>query len=309
MYIKKYTLRIPFKLNGNSNISVEDDETVFDLKNYNVKVDFDNKYEGVFRVNYFKNYDEIYLFYEDFKILISLLNLDSTIWSIKIKDLNKRTIHQYVQTEYDVDNVAENQIIIKPSSISIIPGKIKPIQAKPLQNIIQDIKFYYSKWDQINFEKNKKLKTAVEFYTNSYFQDFEVRFLTYIIVLELLKPNIKRKGVGKECVDKIKSVVMDYKKDQRVIVNEDLKKEVEEIESSLNYFPYRSIGYSLQRLANESHVEIEEFEDINIMIRKSYKVRSKYVHNGEIINEFDECFNFLMKFIPVLIKSELDNLI
>ena len=309
MYVKKYFLCIPFKLNGNSRFSVDNERMEFNLENLTVKISFDDDYHGLFKICYFQNKEDILLFYENFKVIISLLNLDSSIWSIQIKDLDENIILDYMGYDCCVVDENENQIIIKPDTILISSGEVKPIQCNSLSDFIKDIQSYHSKLNGIDFDINKKLKTALEFYTNSYFQELEVRFLTYIIILELLKPNIKREGIGKECVDKINDIVKEYRNNQKVKEDEVLKREMDEIGSSLSYIPYRSIGFSIQHLVNNNQIKLDGFEDMEGMIKKSYNVRSKFVHNGKILDEFYECLTFLNILIPELIKKELNKFI
>ena len=46
MFIEKYTLIIPFRLNNNSNISLQDDTTPFKLDNSNVEINLNENHGG-----------------------------------------------------------------------------------------------------------------------------------------------------------------------------------------------------------------------------------------------------------------------
>lgn len=186
--------------------------------------------------------------------------------------------------------------------------KATPIQSKSFEKMSNKIEYYYSKIDSLNFEKNKKLKTALNLYSDSYFKDFESRFLIYMTILELLKPSIKREGIGKKCGEEIKNIVTEFKECDEVKSDKELENEINEIEGSLTYILDRSIRYCLKQLAEENNIKIDGYE-LTEMINKSYSVRNKYVHNGEIKNEFEECLDFLTRLVPKLLQIEIDKLI
>lgn len=309
MFVEKYTLILPFILNDNSSISIKNNQT-FILEKYNVEINLTENHEGNFKIYYFENQEDIFPFYNNFKKIISLLNLDAGLWSIKLKELNN--IKEYVKKNHIIDKskINRNTIYFIPEITTELPCTLKatPIQVKSSQKISDKIKFYYSKRDSLDFDKNKKLKPALSLYSDSYFKDSESRFLIYMTILELLKPSIKRKGIGKECAKKIKSVVKEYKDSAEVKVDGDLKNEINEIEGSLNFISDRSIRYSLLHLANENNIEVNGY-DLHDMIIKSYKVRNKYVHEGKIKDEFGECLDFLTKFVPKLLKMEINKMI
>lgn len=310
MYIEKYTLIIPFKLNNNSTISIKD-SSLFQLEKYTVELKLDELHKGHFKIHYFYNSEDILPFYNNFKKIIALLNLDAGLWSIKIKELNTGNINDYIKVNYEIDKrkINRNCIYFIPETTTILPCTLKaiPIFGKSFIKMSDEIKFYYSKIDLLDLNENKKLKTALNLYSDSYFKDFESRFLIYMTILELLKPSIKRKGVGKKCAEQIKNVVAKFRECDEVKYDEELKNEMNEIDGSLNHIADRSIKYSLKQLAKENNIKIKGYE-ITEMIN-SYKVRNEYVHRGKIRKEFDECLNFLTKFIPKILKVKIDEMI
>lgn len=65
----KYILKIPFELNGNSGIKINDDNNLkFNLDTFEITLNY-NKQEqkGHFKIMYFYNENEIFQFYEKFK--------------------------------------------------------------------------------------------------------------------------------------------------------------------------------------------------------------------------------------------------
>ena len=136
MFIEKYTLIIPFRLNNNSNISIQDDTTPFKLDNYNVEINLNENHGGNFKIYYFENQKDILPFYNDFKKIVSLLNLDAGLWSIKLEELNN--MNEYVRKNYltDKSKINRNAIYFIPEITTEMPCTLKatPIQVKSYQD-------------------------------------------------------------------------------------------------------------------------------------------------------------------------------
>lgn len=221
-------------------------------------------------------------------------------------------MNEYVRKNYltDKSKINMNTIYFIPEITTEMPCTLKatPIQVKSYQKMSDKIKFYYSNRASLDFDKNKKLKTALNLYSDSYFKDSESCFLIYMTILELLKPSINREGIGKECGEKIKNVVAEYNELDNVKSNHELENEIKEIDGSLNHILHRSIRYCLIQLAKENNIEVNGY-GLTEMINKSYSVRNEYVHRGKIKNGFDECLDFLTRFVPKLLQMEIDKLI
>lgn len=148
--------------------------------------------------------------------------------------------------------------------------------------------------------------TVLDIYTNSYFQEETASFLSYCIILELLKPKIERQGTGLKCVNKLKSTVKDYIDSDDVKNNNDLINELNGLNNSIDNLKYRSITYSIKQIPNFYDIELNGYGDIFKLLGKCYNVRSKFAHSGTIHKDFDEYFIFLREFIPILIIKAID---
>lgn len=308
--LKRYFLKIPFELNGNSSIKSENDNINFKLDGYEIKICLNkNHQKGDFIISYFDDETEIWPFYLIFKKTIDVLNLSSDLWSIKIATLNKDTIMGYVDEDYYPDDlVGDDVFLCKSSGKYVMKGSFKMglIQLNPIDDIIEKISKNFKKFKKMNLQENKKLAVVLDIYTNSYFQDDTARFLSYSIILELLKPKVERKGKGLECVNELKSTVEKYVNSDDVKNDDDLLNEFNGLNKSIGDLNKMSITYSIKQISNFYDIELDGYDDLPKMLGKCYNVRSKFAHSGSIHKDFDECFVFLREFIPILIIKVMD---
>ena len=308
----KYHLKIPFKLNDNSSIKNKDENIPFKLDKYTIKINLkENNQKGYFCIKYFEQKSEIWEFYQNFKKTIEYLNLSPLIWSIKVKPLDKENISEYIFEEKPSLKNSDNNTFICKTSEKILMNesfKMGIVQLYPEENIIKEISKNYEKLKHKNWDDNKKIIVAMDIYTNSYFKEKTTRFLSFINILELLKPEIKRKGLGLKCVNKLKSYVEQYRTSDQVQYNENLKNEFEGIFNSVKQLEKMSITYSIKQMPAQYKINIEKYDNMPKILSECYNVRSKFAHEGEIIDTFDECFNFLTEFIPILIINAIENM-
>ena len=308
--LKRYILKVPFELNGNSSIKSEKDNISFKLDEYDVKLRLNkNHQKGDFIISYFYDKREILPFYLIFKKTIDALNLSSNLWSIKLKNLNKYTIIRYVCEEHYSENLSESNAFICKSSGNYVMNdsfKMGVVQLNPIDNIINSISQNFIKFKDFDWQKNKKLVAVLDIYTNSYFQEDATRFLSYCIILELLKPKVEREGIGLVCVNEFKSTVEKYIDSDDVRNENGLINEFNGLKKSIDNLKYMSITYSIKQLPVVYNIELSAYDDIPKMLGKCYSVRSEFAHNGSIHKDFDRCFVFLREFIPILIIKAID---
>lgn len=307
---KVYSLKIPFKLNANNSIKSDENKIDFKLDGYDIKFCLnDNHQKGEFVITFFEDKAEIWPFYTLFKKTIDILNLSPDLWSIKLINLEKDNIMRYVNEKCISEELTgDNVIVCKFSGGYTINESFKVglIQLNPIDEIINKISMNFCCLKSINWENNKKLSAALDIYTNSYFQEDTARFLSYSIILELLKPVIEREGIGLKCVNELKSKIAEYQVSDKVSTNDNLINEFKSLNNSVKNLEYMSISYSIKQIPDSYNIELENYDDLPMMLGKCYSVRSKFVHNGSIHKNFDECFVFLREFIPILLMNAID---
>lgn len=112
------------------------------------------------------------------------------------------------------------------------------------------------------FAKNDKLETSLDLYITSQFQNETSKFLTLITILELLKPNIKRKGIGKNCVDELIKVVDKYKEKSEIKNNTELHNEFNGISTKVKELEEMSINYSIKQIPSENEIELPQYPNM-----------------------------------------------
>ena len=98
MNTKDTYLRIPFKLNENSEIKSSKNESFY-LNDFEIRINTNNKnHVGYFDIYNIGNYDsdELYTFYLNFRDSIHLLNITKDFWSIKIEDITFDELKGYI---------------------------------------------------------------------------------------------------------------------------------------------------------------------------------------------------------------------
>lgn len=303
----KYSLFIPFELNGASSIKSDEDKVNFKLDYYDIEICLkENHQVGKFTISYFDSKTDIWQFYLIFKKTIDLLNLSPDLWGIKLKNLNQDSIMEYVETNHFPENLDEVHSGQYESHINLrLDLKLGFIQLNAINKIIDEMSYNFNKLQKINWKNNENLEVALDIYTNSYFQENISCFLSYTIILELLKPKIKREGKGLECVDKLMSIIEEYRNFDDVKNNVNLRNEFNGLNNTINDLNDMSITFSIKQIPSRYNIEMEE--DMPKMLGKSYNVRSKFVHEGYIHKDFDKCFVFLRKFIPILLSNAINN--
>ena len=312
MNTKGTYLRIPFKLNENSEINSSKNESFY-LNDCEIRINTNNTHVGYFDIYNIGNYDsdELYTFYLNFRDSIHLLNITKDFWSIKIEDITFDELKGYIFGEKlnstkndDVEIIKKGnryEVIMPPIEMNIkMDVNVEVTEYNSVEEIQNKISIIFPKIKS-NF-LNKKQKTAINLYADSYYKDDMSRFLIYVTILELLKPKIRRENESKKCCSDLKDKVKEY---QEKYADENLQKEFNEIMSSLSHIHERSISYSIKQLSEEYDILLENI-DIEEMIGVSYKVRSKFVHEGVIRDEFENCLKFLEDYIPKLLKFVIE---
>lgn len=302
-------LRIPFKLNEESKLQITEENNNFKIEDYCVLVNVNNDaHVGYFDIIVIgDDLDELYKFYVNFKNSLHLLNLTRQYWSIKLDEIKRNELAEYIFlkkpqiTDNKIKTIKKGnryEAVMQLNLKMDIDVKVEVTEFFPISDMGIELLNFYKHIKDDKF--TKKQKTAIDLYADSYYKEGMSRFLIYVVILEVLKPKIKRRGITKKCCDDLKQVVKDYRNE-----NDDAAIEIEfaEIRGNLNYIDERSISYSVKSLANTYKIELEGYEDISEIIGETYRVRSKFVHDGVIKDTFEVCLEFLDNFIPVLLKE------
>lgn len=151
---------------------------------------------------------------------------------------------------------------------------------------------------------DEKLYLALEMYTKHSQFSRKRQFLDLVTILEILKPEYPVSDESLDAIltikNEIKNTRMRFKKDSEEY------NEFGRYFNDLKYWQTKSINKSLQKFAKEHQKEFEEFENIDVKVKKVYDIRSKIVHDGVIDDEFDEYFDFLKIFVGKLLKIKIE---
>ena len=312
METKKYIFKIPFVLNKHSGIKIkEDDELKFILEPYTVYIHlFEDEQNGYFEIP-FNDENKIYEFYQIFKSTLNRLNIIENkkygSWSIKLENITEENLNNFIHetntTKIVVDE--ENYKEIHTSFNLKIDLQVDYVLSIILTAIIDDITILYNDSKNSEIINDNKINTALDIYSNSFFQKDKPRYLSYFNILELLKPTIERDEETLTCVEKIIEYADNYKETFALENNELLKKDFDSLKSSIGNLKNKSFTPSILQLVNDYNISIEGYDDLEGWISSAYTVRNKIAHEGEILDNFDECLSFLEKFIPTLLLVKI----
>lgn len=296
----KYKLTIPFTTTEMTGITIEENDNLsFNIGSNHVKINYDENRE----INSFEvindDINSLLEFYKEFKQSINLMSLyDSkyTQWNIKLKNMDENDLRKNIielkPSEFIKDG---NTYIIKTNLSMTIDLEVKAKVLIKLPLIIKDIQDIHDKFNANPKVKNKEI--VLDLYKNSFFQDKPACFLTWVNILELIAPPLHQKEEGIKCIDELNEIMKDKYK------NKLDENDYTSIYDRLGNLKRKSITYCVQQLPILHEVNINSLEYTQKMIKKSYNVRSKIAHEGRIIDDFDECYNFLNNFLQLLLKK------
>lgn len=227
--------------------------------------------------------------------LINLKNLAPSIqalvfgieWFIKYYSLGR----EYCAIEYDKKDIFPD----------LVTMELNKVQAK------ESLSRFKKELDETlhnEYELNENLKLALDIYSKHAQNNKKSQFLDLVTILEILKEDIPVSNDSLNTINDIKKFMKSIRKNF-----ENGSDEYEEFNgyfNDLSHWKYKSINNSLQIFANKHKNEFNEYEDINIKLKRAYDIRSNITHNGLIEDDFEEYYNFLRRFVGKLLKIMID---
>ena len=314
METKKYTFKIPFELNKHSGIEIKkNDELKFILEPYTIYIYLlKDEQNGYFKIP-FNDKNKIYEFYRIFKLTLNRLNVIENkkygSWSIKLENISENNLKNYIY-ENNTTKIAADEEYYKEIITKInlqMDLEMDYVLSIILTAIINDITLLYNDSKNTEILNDNKLNTALDIYANSFFQKDKPRYLSYFNILELIKPTIMREDPSLTCIENIIKYIDKYEQ-VTCMKNKDLvKKDLNSLKSIMGMLKNKSLIQSILKLVNDYNIKIEEYDNLEEWLSSAYKVRNALVHEGKILENFDELLVFLKNFIPILLLYKIED--
>ena len=291
-------------MDENSGIIIEkNDNLIFNIDSNDIKINYNKtKRKGSFEIiNDDKN--SILDFYKNLKNIIntmSLYNPQYTNWNMKLKNYDDNELNNRVIELKPIEITKKGNHYEISTSINLdmeikLYGSIASIKAS---TIIDDIKEINEKIGENCQIKNKS--TVLDIYKNSFFKEKSSRFLSYVNILELLTTREHIKKNQEKCIDDLIEIIDNNYSDK--LKND----EIETLKSRIGGLKRESITKSVEQIPKEQGVYIKNKKYSKNMLKKSYDVRSRLAHDGILTEDFNECYDFLDKFIPIFLRKILN---
>lgn len=272
--IETYIVNIPFSLLSFPPVVPHIKTGKFEIDNLKLELKKNNKGYNLLISN-FKDEQELLDFIEKFEFFIKYYTLG----------------REYCAIDYD-----RNKIWSKGINIELVEMQVEETLDRFEEELEEILNNTYKLSDE--------LELALDIFSKYSQYNKKSQFLDLITILEILKPEYNVSIELKETINIIKNKM---KK-----IRDEFERDSEEYEefnrffTDMGYWKTKSINKSLQLLANNYQDEFKEFENIDVMIKEAYVIRSNIVHNGIIDEEFDEYYNFLRRFVGKLLKILID---
>lgn len=301
----KYLLPIKFITDENSGILIEnDDDSTFCIDSNYITIEYnETSRKGIFKV-LSEDKNSLFEFYKTLKSIIntmSLFNPQYKNWNMKLEKIDDKNINEKIielkpqELKKDGNNYYITEYITLKTDVNLLQA----IASIKLSTIVKDFKSIHEKIIGNNKIKNQEI--ILDLYKNSFFQDKPARFLTYMNILELLfkQHHLNEKGI--KCINDLIGILDEEYKDK--LLDED---DYESIKNGIGRIKRKSITYCVKQIPEDYGVYINNLKYSENMLKDAYDVRSNIAHEGEIIENFEECYNFLEKFIPKLLQKVLN---
>lgn len=304
----KYGLNIVFYMKTYAQLNL-DESYEFNLNNLNLKLSkiegLDNTYSIIIKpINDMKHAQDIL---KDIKLALIMFVLDFN-WAAFEIDEEIKTANMLNEPKFlDEDLLISGSFDINQTTLFPIVPNLAQVTNHPIPFInylkIENLKETMERAFSIDTEKiisSEKLSLALEMYSRLSQFSRKTQFLDLITILEILKPKYEVSAKSKQSLKLIKSYIKEIRKE--------FEKDSEEYNEFNRYFTEMgfwenmSINKSLGLFVNEHREEFEEYENIDVKIKKAYGIRSDIVHNGIISDEFNESYDFVKDFVGKLLK-------
>lgn len=304
----KYGLNIVFYMKTYAQLKL-DGNYEFNLNNLNFKLSkiegIDNAYSII--IKHLKDMEHAQVILKEVKIALMMFVLDFNWAAFEIDEkiktanmLNEPKYHEedlLISGSFDINRTTLFPIV--PNLVQVTNHPIPFTNYLKIEKLKENIDNVFS-IDTGKIINNEKLSLALEMYSNLSQFSRKTQFLDLITILEILKPKYEVSAKSKQNLKLIKSYMKKLRKEFEKDSNE--YNEFNRYFTEMGFWENTSINKSLQIFVNEHQEKFENYENIDMKIKKAYGIRSDIVHNGIIGDDFDESYDFVKDFVGKLLK-------
>lgn len=303
--MNRYYLFVP--ISSDFDYSIHQFEVLNEIKinSFDISIKNDGPYSYLFTLGPFELVSEAEDYYPKLKSLLFWLSLKCKI-GIKFPNNVYFNKLSYLRQNSESDAfIVEGKEAPERFKANAPSSTVTPSSRNIISTLSQC--FSFNKSEKVL--ENKKLKLALELYSNYFFERSKyAKFISLVNILEALSPSLGDEKISNFSKSKLLEII-EYANNIKDIYDKKSQEynELESLINRINDLENKGTTGMVLRYIKEmvkNNPSLGEPKKISLKINEAYDLRSKLLHGDEIDSELlGQKLSFLSSFIPMLLEA------